>query len=149
MTNKAWSSYWQGGELHSCAGAFGGNYEGRMLGLWLSWFGSLPANARFLDIGTGNGAILALAKQYGEEYAKPFELHGIDFADIDPARCVAGGEELFRGVQFHPNTSAADTAFEIMTPMTRGIAYRQEDRFVLRFRFGKCFVTPGIPVHWI
>jgi len=51
-----WSSYWQRGTFHSLPGLFPENYAGPVSRFWHAVFSRLPADARVLDLGTGNGA---------------------------------------------------------------------------------------------
>jgi SAM-dependent methyltransferase len=108
----SWDRYWAQGTLHSCTNAFGGNYEGPILEHWRSWFQALGDGSRVVDIGTGNGAIAAIAMAVSRDRSAGFEVHGVDLAAIDPMGSVPGAAELLAGIQFHPSTSAADLPFD-------------------------------------
>ena len=79
-----WSNYWQGGTFHSLPGLFPENYAGAVSRFWHTVFSRLPAGARVLDLGTGNGALALLAGRYAEENGLEFGVTGIDSAIVDP-----------------------------------------------------------------
>jgi SAM-dependent methyltransferase len=108
---ESWDRYWAQGLLHSCANAFSGNYQGPILERWQAWFEAAPAGGRVVDIGTGNGAIAAIAAAISRERGLDLEIHGVDLADIDPMRTVTDAEALLAGIRFHPRTSAAALPF--------------------------------------
>jgi ubiquinone/menaquinone biosynthesis C-methylase UbiE len=108
----SWDRYWEQGLLHSCANAFAGNYEGPIDARWRGWFAALPPGSRVVDIGTGNGAIAAIAASVSREQGTELEIHGVDLADIDPMRTVADAATVLSGIVFHPRTSAAQMPFE-------------------------------------
>lgn len=107
----AWSRLWRHGTLHSCATGISGNYDGAIAAFWQRQFGGLPAGARVVDIGTGNGALLLLADDVARRRGTVLDLHGIDVARIDPARDVPGGAQRFAGIRFHPETPAQQLPF--------------------------------------
>ena len=110
-SREAWSRYWQAGALHSCGGAFGGNYEGATARVWREQFAQVPDGGRIVDLGTGNGAIPLLARAAATELGRRFEIHGVDAAAIDPAATVADGARAFDGIRFHPGVSATQLPF--------------------------------------
>jgi len=79
-----WSSYWQRGTFHSLPGLFPENYAGPVSRFWHAVFSRLPADARVLDLGTGNGALALLAGRYAEKNGLEFRVTGIDSAIVDP-----------------------------------------------------------------
>ncbi len=107
-----WSRYWGAGTLHSCACAFRGNYEGATAAFWSRQFAGLDDGARIVDVGTGNGAILLLARDAAVARSRGFRLHGVDLAAIDPPASVQDGLERYAGVIFHPRTSMTELPFE-------------------------------------
>ena len=111
-SREAWSRYWQGGALHSCGGAFAGNYEGAIAGFWREQFARVPDAGRIVDLGTGNGAIPRLACAAASDLGRRFDVHGVDAAAIDPAATVADGARAFEGIRFHPGVSATQLPFE-------------------------------------
>ena len=106
-----WSRLWQTGVLHSCATGIQGNYDGAILAFWQRQFDALEDRARIVDLGTGNGPLLLLARERAGQRDIDLELHGVDIADIDPAGAVADGARLFAGIHFHPRTSACALPF--------------------------------------
>ena len=106
-----WSRLWQAGVLHSCATGIQGNYDGEILAFWQRQFGTLGDGACVVDIGTGNGALLLLARDCAKPAGIGLELHGVDIADIDPLGSVPEGARRFAGIHFHPRTSACHLPF--------------------------------------
>jgi ubiquinone/menaquinone biosynthesis C-methylase UbiE len=110
-SREAWSRYWQAGALHSCSGAFAGNYEGATAEFWNAQFAQVPDGGTIVDLGTGNGAIALLAKQAAARLGRRFDIHGVDAAAIDPAAVLPDGARVFEGIRFHPGVSAAQLPF--------------------------------------
>jgi ubiquinone/menaquinone biosynthesis C-methylase UbiE len=108
----AWSRLWRAGVLHSCACGIPGNYDGPIAEFWESCHARLRDGDQVVDIGTGNGALLLLAKEHARRRNLCLDLHGVDAADIDPPRSVAGNHGIFDGIRFHPRTSAERLPFE-------------------------------------
>ena len=88
------------------------NYTLELCGVWLEFFGALPDGSRVLDIGTGNGAVVLLAKDAAVAAGKTFDIHGTDLAQIDPVRHVRNGANLYAGIEFHPGTPTERLPFE-------------------------------------
>jgi ubiquinone/menaquinone biosynthesis C-methylase UbiE len=109
--DDAWDRYWAHGFLTSCRNAFSGNYEGTVRALWEAFFSEIPAGARILDIGTGNGAIPLIAAACGQRLGRTFDIHGIDLAAIRPADTVKADRDLLAAIEFHPRTPAEATGF--------------------------------------
>ena len=107
----AWSRLWAAGVLHSCVTGMHGNYDGAILAFWQRQFEALSDGARVVDLGTGNGALLLLAREVAQARGVSFDLHGVDVADIDPIRHTGGGERDYSGIRFHPRTSADSLPF--------------------------------------
>ena len=111
-TEAFWDRYWATGALHSCLGSFADNYEGAIAETWFSFFRELEDGAVLVDIGTGNGAVAAMAVAEARERGVTREVHGVDLADIDPQRTVQGHAEDLAPVRFHPRTSADAMPFD-------------------------------------
>lgn len=104
-----WSRYWAGGNLHSLAGSFAGNYEGEILEFWAACFRSLTPTQRVLDIGTGNGALPAIAWTTLGAAMSAFD--AIDLADLQPhALCDAPGDVRAK-VRFSSHVAAEALPF--------------------------------------
>ncbi len=85
-----WTRYWQTGTITTFHGRFANNYDGVVRSHWHGIFDRLPPRARIVDLGTGNGAIAILAARYSHRRHRDFDITAVDFADIDPARQLAG-----------------------------------------------------------
>jgi SAM-dependent methyltransferase len=112
MTVEHWEVYYRGGAIASCPMGPETSYTLELRDLWISFFASLKDGARALDLGTGNGAIVLLAKEAASGSGRRFEIHGSDLAAIDPARYVPNGARLFEGITFHPGMPAERLAFD-------------------------------------
>lgn len=104
-----WSSYWAHGFLHSCGSAFTGNYGDEFSAAWNQFFASLPVRARILDVGTGNGAIAVLARDFARGHAREFEVHAADAAEIRPDQMSRALGIDTTGIVFHGRTPAERT----------------------------------------
>ncbi|MBI1212439.1 MAG: methyltransferase domain-containing protein [Alphaproteobacteria bacterium] len=130
--NSIWDQYWQTDRLASCLNLDTPNYSADMRAGWSGFFTLLPDGARVLDICTGNGAIAAIAVETGRERGKSFDVHGVDGAEIDPARFVTKAGDALKVVTFHGKTAAEalpfeDGAFDAVTS-NYGIEYSDRKR---------------------
>ncbi|MEX0740689.1 MAG: class I SAM-dependent methyltransferase [Pseudohongiella sp.] len=107
----AWSTYWEKGTLHSCPGAFGANYDDEISTFWTQFFRRLPAHARVLDVGTGNGAIAFLARDVSLKTGLEFDIDGIDAAAIQPGHAAALAGISAQGVTFRSHVPVEDTGY--------------------------------------
>lgn len=107
----SWSRYWASGVLHSCPGAFAGNYDDEIREHWLAFFSSLPDGARVLDIGTGNGAVAFLARDAAHALGREFHIEGIDAAIICPSEAAARHGLAVGRIVFRGETSCEQTAY--------------------------------------
>ena len=80
----SWTSYWQGGALHSCAGSFSGNYAGPLREFWLQRFAELPEDARVLDACCGNAPLSQLLVEHEAFTRRRARIDAVDLAEIDP-----------------------------------------------------------------
>ena len=85
-----WTRYWQSGTVTTFHGRFANNYDGVVRSHWHGIFDRLPADAKIVDLGTGNGAIALLAARYSHCRHRDFDITAVDFAEIDPVRQLAG-----------------------------------------------------------
>ena len=115
VSQDHWSAYYRGGALVSCPTNPEPGYTGRVRAAWETFFGGLAANAGVLDLGTGNGPVLLIAKSVAEANGLALRLTGVDLAEIDPPSDVPGGAELFDGIEFHAGVSTEALPFESAT----------------------------------
>ncbi|GAC14074.1 class I SAM-dependent methyltransferase [Aliiglaciecola lipolytica] len=73
-----WSQYWQQGHLTSFGDDFSGNYTGVLKALWEELFQQIPNGQKVLDIGTGNGSLIAL----GQDVNAHLVYTGLDSAKL-------------------------------------------------------------------
>lgn len=99
-----WSVFWRSDQLQSCVPANESDDSDQLLSPWRDFFVALPAGARILDLGTGNGSVASQAVAVSREASKQFSIHGVDLADIDPSRFVTSAANLLREITFHPRT---------------------------------------------
>jgi hypothetical protein len=96
-----WTTLWRSGVLHSCGHSLAGNYDGEIAQFWQAQLSTLPPSACVVDLGTGNGPLLLLARSLRPD----LELHGVDLARIDPkANC----QHDYGAIRFHPGCNMAD-----------------------------------------
>jgi SAM-dependent methyltransferase len=112
MTVEHWEVYYRGGAIATCPMGPGTSYTLELRDLWLAFFASLADGSRVLDLGTGNGAIVLLAKEAASSTGRRFEIHGSDLASIDPVRHVPNGAALFEGATFHPGMPCERLGFD-------------------------------------
>lgn len=108
---KAWTNYWQTGNLHSCLVTRSEGEEDVPVHDhdWRQFFGALEDGARILDVGTGNGAVAQLAYETGKQGDKHFEVHGVDAAEIAPASPVG---TTTTSLEFHSGTPMERLPFD-------------------------------------
>ena len=119
-TNKAWERYWSHGAITSFANAFTENYQGAIRIWWQDVFARPAAHARVVDIGTGNGAVALLARDFARAHGHDWDIHACDQAAIRPARTLAARGVDVSGVEFHgeaPSESLplADASVDLIT----------------------------------
>ena len=106
LSAEQWSEYWRKGTITTFHGRFGQNYDGKVRDHWHAVLDGLPANAKIVDLATGNGAIALLAAQHGRRNDKQFEITAVDYAEIDPPTLFSNTEfaqDLLK-VRFLSNT---------------------------------------------
>lgn len=111
---EQWDRYWAYGNIHSFSQVAGGNYQGMVADFWRSRFEKLGEGSRILDVATGNGAIALLALETGGRFARGFEVHGVDMADIEPGKQVKDPSlaESLSSIRFRGRTPAESLPFE-------------------------------------
>mgnify|MGYP000117163908 CR=1 FL=1 len=75
-----WSQYWQQGYLTSFGSSIKTNYQGVIKEYWFRFFDKLTNQDKVLDIGTGNGALIALAQAHPSLHC---DFVGIDYANVN------------------------------------------------------------------
>ncbi len=107
-----WSRYWSAERLVSCFEGPAADYEDSVTAHWDSFFRQLQPACKIVDIGTGNGAVPAIANRVNRALDKRFSIVGVDQADIDPHRYLAGRSGLVAGVTFIGGTPASCLPFD-------------------------------------
>lgn len=105
---EAWSRYWAGGALHSCAGSFEGNYSGEVRAFWADQARDWPAGTRVLDLATGNGPLPRLLRELRPD---ALEIDAVDLAQVRPAWFEALPAPARHGLRFHPGVAAEALPF--------------------------------------
>ncbi len=127
-----WSVFWRSDQLRSCVCEAGGAADDSIAAAWRAFFDALPAAARILDLATGNGVLATLAAGVSQSRGDRFDIHGVDAADVDPARFVPSAANLLNDVCFHPKTQLerlpfADDTFDAVVSQY-GIEYSDRSR---------------------
>ncbi|MDH3747383.1 MAG: methyltransferase domain-containing protein [Gammaproteobacteria bacterium] len=99
-----WSVFWQSDQLQSCMPVNEPEASDQLFSCWREFFDALPAGARILDLGTGNGSLATQAVSVSRTKRKRFSIHGVDLADIQPSRFVTSAANLLEEITFHPQT---------------------------------------------
>lgn len=108
---EVWNKYWASDRVAACLDHEQPNYSGFIQAHWKEFFAGLAKHSRILDIGTGNGAIAAIANAVNHAEDLGFDIHGIDTAKIDPHKFVQHEAVLLQGITFHAETAAENTPF--------------------------------------
>ena len=111
MTLPQWEDFWRSGRVVSCPTDAIDGYTGNVGRVWEQFFGALPAGARLLDLGTGNGALPLIALEVARARSVKFQIHGVDLARIDPRRVVPDGGRRFADTIFHGGVAAEAMPF--------------------------------------
>lgn len=107
----AWSLYWQQDRLHACVPVSDVASAAELAAAWRAFFAALAPGCRVLDLGTGNGAVALEAVTASSAMPAPLEIHGVDLADIAPARCAQSAAQALASVHFHPRTAMESLPF--------------------------------------
>lgn len=106
-----WSVFWHSDQLQSCLPASSSTGIDNLQDKWREFFGALSSGAEILDLGTGNGGLATQAVMVSRTRIVPFSIHGVDLADIKPAKFVSSAEKLLTEVVFHARTSMEELPF--------------------------------------
>jgi SAM-dependent methyltransferase len=110
--NWAWDRYWQFDRVASCCDEGGrSNYDPSIADGWRSYFASLPAGTRILDLCTGNGAVPLIALEVSEAEDKQFVITGVDRAAIDPAQFAVTRRDRLQKIEFRGEVEAERLPF--------------------------------------
>jgi len=109
---KAWDRQWRGKLLSTCLMHGDREASRTVIDGWVAFFAGLPVAAKILDVGTGNGFLPLLALEVSEKLGKKFEIHGSDYAAIDPVRAIPEQKDKFSRIVFHPETPTEHLPFE-------------------------------------
>lgn len=112
MSLEQWEKYYRGGAIATCPTAPDGGYDLEVRQAWVEFFSTLPADARILDVGTGNGVVALIASETAASSGRRWEIHATDLAMIDPPRYVPDGARRFAGVTFHAGVATERLPFE-------------------------------------
>lgn len=108
----SWTSYWQGGALHSCAGSFSGNYAGPLREFWQQCFAELPQAARVLDACCGNAPLSQLLTEHEAFSRHGARIDAVDLAAVDPAWLRALAEPARARITVHPHVDVGLLPFD-------------------------------------
>lgn len=101
-----WSQYWQQGHLTSFGTDIKNNYDGVLKERWSDFFKNFKHEDKVLDIGTGNGALIALAIANGFPNC---QYTGVDYAQLN----INDNVLLNRAnVQFYSKTASENLPFK-------------------------------------
>lgn len=88
--SKHWSRYWQSARsLNSFSeGEMATGYQGELRDFWYHIFSLLPQSAEVLDVGTGNGALAIMLRQYADANGLQLRVLASDAADIEKNQII-------------------------------------------------------------
>jgi ubiquinone/menaquinone biosynthesis C-methylase UbiE len=112
LSLKQWETYYRGGMLATGPAGADGLYDLEVRAAWEAFFGTLPQQARLLDIGTGNGVLPLIALEVAARREADWQIDATDLAQIDPLRFVVDGERRFAGVRFHRGVASEKLPFQ-------------------------------------
>ena len=112
MSLEQWETYYRGGMIATCPTGADGGYDLEVRDAWVEFFSMLPAGARILDVGTGNGVVAMIAAETALALGRNWEIHASDLARIDPQRYVPDGERRLAGISFHAGVATEHLPFE-------------------------------------
>lgn len=104
----SWSRYWAGGALHSCGGSFVANYADEIGQFWREEFAAWRADARVIDIATGNGALPKLVVDTLSAWP---QIDAVDLADVAPRWPRALPKAERARLHFHSRVAAEQLPF--------------------------------------
>ena len=114
LTNKsndgasAWTRYWQSGFQDTC---FFADQTFAVDQFWHDLFATLEPSSRIVDLATGNGSVVLKAARFAREQKLDFDVSGVDYASIRPAKFSNVDAELLSSVRFISDTDIASLPF--------------------------------------
>lgn len=111
LSVEQWEDFYRGGSLATGPAGANGAYDLEVADAWRGFFASLPRQARLLDIGTGNGVLAVMARDFARSIGSEWAIDATDLALIDPPRHVDGGADRFAGITFHPGIATERLPF--------------------------------------
>jgi SAM-dependent methyltransferase len=116
--HAGWDEYWSADRQASCVPE-NPELARTIAAFWIAQFAACGPEARILDVGTGNGIVLAYAAEAARRRGHRFSLTGVDLAAIDPARFVPGlaaqlSAATFRGGVAAEQLPFADGSFDLV-----------------------------------
>ena len=128
----AWTRYWRGGALTSCAGSYEGVYGQKIADFWRQGFTALGHEARVLDIGTGNGPLPRIL--LGLESRQDIQCDAVDLAQVSPPWVAELPPAARSRLRFHSGCRAeqlpfADASFDLIVSQW-GLEYSDLQRSI-------------------
>ena len=108
----SWTSYWQGGALHSCAGSFSGNYAGPLREFWEACFAGLPEQARVLDACCGNAPLSQLLSAHAAFVERGTRIDAVDLAEVAPSWLDTLAGSARQRIVVHPRVDVVLLPFD-------------------------------------
>ncbi|MEO5962657.1 MAG: class I SAM-dependent methyltransferase [Thermomonas sp.] len=111
MSLEQWETYYRGGMLATYPTAADGGFDREVRDAWVEFFSTLPAGARILDVGTGNGIVAMIAAETALAHGLDWEIDAADLARIDPMKHVPDAASRLAGITFHPGVATEHLPF--------------------------------------
>ncbi len=106
--SSAWTRYWQSGFQDTC---FFADQAFAVDQFWYDLFANLEPSSRIVDLATGNGSVALKAARFAREQKQEFDVSGVDYASIRPAKFSSVDAELLSSVRFISDTDIASLPF--------------------------------------
>lgn len=116
MQSDLWRRYWESGAVHSSTMEFSPEARERIAGRWQRIFADLPSGSSILDLGSGAGALLALAAETSNADHR-LAATGADLSASRPADAPRSTEHCsieYRGEIEFANLPFEDRSFDLV-----------------------------------
>lgn len=100
-----WDVYWARNKSGHSFESAETEDERYLADFWQNLFSGFPERASIIDLGTGNGALVARMRTFANDNHCDWTLYGVDIATVSP--CIPQSEK----VVFHANTSITSLPF--------------------------------------